>query len=74
MESGQIGPGNCPEGDHKVCIQRDMETMRCEITEETPQKCMDEVMAFIRGDICNGGGEETDEQTTLDPTVDGDSP
>ncbi|GBL84296.1 hypothetical protein AVEN_118673-1 [Araneus ventricosus] len=73
MGSGQIGPGNCPERDHKVCIQRDMETMRCEITEEAPQKCMDEVMAFMRGDICNGGGGETDGEKTLDPAVDEDS-
>ncbi|CAL1292301.1 unnamed protein product [Larinioides sclopetarius] len=64
-DSGEIGPGNCQDGDHKVCMQRDMETVRCAVSEQPEQACIDEMMAFIQGDVCNGergedGGDSVD--------------
>ncbi|XP_055952939.1 pulmonary surfactant-associated protein A-like [Argiope bruennichi] len=69
MQSGQIGPRNCKEQNHKKCMQRDMEAVRCEITEETPEECMDQIIAFIQGDMCNGGGGEETDGEPLDPTT-----
>ncbi|KAF8770915.1 hypothetical protein HNY73_018392 [Argiope bruennichi] len=60
-ESGEIGHRNCKEEDPKVCKLRDMEKVRCAMTDEPSQECTDEILAYIQGDICNEDGAETDD-------------
>ncbi|XP_055953310.1 uncharacterized protein LOC129989025 isoform X2 [Argiope bruennichi] len=60
-ENGEIGHRNCKEEDPKVCKLRDMEKVRCAMTDEPSQECTDEILAYIQGDICNEDGAETDD-------------
>ncbi|GBL84286.1 hypothetical protein AVEN_118666-1 [Araneus ventricosus] len=63
-DNGEIGPRNCQGGDHKVCMLRDMETVRCAVSEQPEQDCIDDILAFIQGDIC----EEEREEAGGDPS------
>ncbi|GFY37237.1 hypothetical protein TNIN_496191 [Trichonephila inaurata madagascariensis] len=60
MQSGEIGPRNCQEQDHKMCMWKDTERVRCAVTEEVPEGCLEQITAFVQGDTCNEDAGESD--------------
>ncbi|GIZ05130.1 hypothetical protein CEXT_465031, partial [Caerostris extrusa] len=56
MKNGEIGYRNC-QGE--IFQLKDMKTVRCAVQEKPSQKCMDQIMAFMTGDICNDGNVVT---------------
>ncbi|GIY54023.1 uncharacterized protein CDAR_67381 [Caerostris darwini] len=65
MKNGEIGYRNCQGGDISTCRQKDMKTVRCAVEEKPSQKCMDQIMAFMTGDICNDGSIVTPTYETV---------
>ncbi|GFU46568.1 uncharacterized protein NPIL_98721 [Nephila pilipes] len=66
MQNGQIGPRNCQQQDRRACMQNDMKTVRCAITEKPSKDCMDQFIAFMQGDTCSGSNEDSTTEKEID--------
>ncbi|GBL84284.1 hypothetical protein AVEN_118665-1 [Araneus ventricosus] len=69
MRNSQIGPRSCRgSDDFRVCWRRGMETVRCAITETPSDDCMDQISAFMKGDVCNSATTENSPLNDYDGT------
>ncbi|KAG8193970.1 hypothetical protein JTE90_013665 [Oedothorax gibbosus] len=55
----KIGPNVCKDQDRTVCHQKDRDTVRCALTDEIPEECLQEINDFLEAASCTTTTETT---------------
>ncbi|GFQ90360.1 uncharacterized protein TNCT_713621 [Trichonephila clavata] len=58
----EIGRRNCQERDYAMCMQKDMESIRCSVTQEPSEECKMEINNFLNGVSCDNNEEGSDDR------------
>ncbi|GFY58078.1 uncharacterized protein TNIN_104011 [Trichonephila inaurata madagascariensis] len=52
MEGEFSGPRDCTEENIEECIRRDVNKVRCGLTEKPSEECIDQIVSFLQNDTC----------------------
>ncbi|GIY54024.1 hypothetical protein CDAR_67391 [Caerostris darwini] len=59
VKAGKLGPSVC-EQDLQLCWMNDVKVVRCKVQENPPQECLNQITAYVKGEICRGRKEENE--------------